>query len=75
MHQKLMKEGYHCEEAGSSDEALDKMMTFSADLVMLDLKMPGKSGMELLPELKTKYPQLQWLWRQQLLKPILQSSV
>ena len=56
LSQKLTKHGYRCEEAGSSDEALDKMMTFSADLIMLDLKMPGKSGMDLLPELKTKYP-------------------
>ena len=53
---KLSKQGYHCEEAGNSDEALDKMRTFSADLIMLDLKMPGKSGMDLLPELKAKYP-------------------
>ena len=52
LHQKLSKQGYHCEEAGSSDEAMEKMKTFSANLIMLDMKMPGKSGMDLLPELK-----------------------
>ena len=31
-------------------------ITYSADLIMLDMKMPGKSGMELLPEIKTNYP-------------------
>ncbi|MGP8080226.1 MAG: HD domain-containing phosphohydrolase [Dehalococcoidales bacterium] len=56
LHQKLLKEGYQCEEAGSSDEALDKMKTYPVDLIMLDMKMPGKSGMELLPELKASYP-------------------
>src|SRR5208283_2107701 len=49
-------QGYHCEEASSSDETLDKMRTYSADLIMLDIKMPGKSGMDLLPELKVNYP-------------------
>jgi len=56
LHQKLSKQGYHCEEASSSDETLDKMRTYSADLIMLDIKMPGKSGMDLLPELKVNYP-------------------
>jgi putative two-component system response regulator len=56
LRQKLTKQGYHCEEAGSSDEALDKLKTFSADLILLDMKMPGKSGMDLLPELIAKYP-------------------
>ena len=32
------------------------MKTYPADLVMLDMKMPGKSGMDLLPELKADYP-------------------
>jgi putative nucleotidyltransferase with HDIG domain len=53
---KLSRQGYHCEEAGNAIEALDKMTTYSADLIMLDMKMPGKSGMELLPELKASYP-------------------
>jgi putative nucleotidyltransferase with HDIG domain len=53
---KLSRQGYHCEEAGNAIEALDKMRTYAADLVMLDMKMPGKSGMELLPELKASYP-------------------
>ena len=56
LHQKLTKQGYHCEEASCSDEALDKMKTYPADLIMLDMKMPGKSGMDLLPELKASYP-------------------
>ena len=56
LHQKFAQQGYHCEEASSSDEALDKLRPYSADLIMLDIKMPGKSGMDLLPELKASYP-------------------
>jgi putative two-component system response regulator len=55
---KLSKQGYRCEEAGNATEALNKMNTYSADLIMLDLKMPGKSGMELLSEIKTNYPDI-----------------
>jgi len=56
LHQKLTKQGYHCEEACSSEEALVIMGNYIPDLMLLDLKMPGKSGMDLLPELKTMYP-------------------
>ena len=56
LHQKLTKLGYHCEEACSSEEALDKLQIYPADLIMLDMKMPGISGMDLLPELKANYP-------------------
>jgi putative nucleotidyltransferase with HDIG domain len=53
---RLSRQGYHCEEAASTAEALEKMRAASADLIMLDMKMPGKSGMDLLPELKANYP-------------------
>jgi len=56
LRQKLTSLGYHCEEACSSEEALGKLKTYPADLIMLDMKMPGKSGMDLLPELKASYP-------------------
>jgi len=56
LHQKLTKQGFYCEEASSSDEALEKLKTYPADLIMLDMKMPGKSGMDLLPDLKRQYP-------------------
>jgi len=56
LRQKLSRQGYHCEEAGSAMEALDKMRSYSAELIMLDMRMPGKSGIDLLPELKATYP-------------------
>lgn len=53
---RLSRQGYRCEEAGSAVEALEKMRADSAELIMLDMKMPGKSGIDLLPELKASYP-------------------
>jgi putative two-component system response regulator len=54
--QKLSREGYQCGEAGSADQALDKLREIPTELVILDIKMPGKSGIELLPEIKAGYP-------------------
>jgi putative nucleotidyltransferase with HDIG domain len=54
--QKLSREGYQCDEAGSADQALVKLKEVAVELVILDIKMPGKSGVELLPEIKAGYP-------------------
>jgi len=56
LHQKLSGEGYQCEEAGTAEQALDKLRSNAVELVLLDIKMPGKSGVELLPEIKANYP-------------------
>ena len=56
LHQKLSREGYRCEEADSAGQTLDKLRSSPTELVVLDIKMPGKSGIELLPEIKAGYP-------------------
>ena len=53
---KITKAGYSCETAESAERALEKMKVNPAELMILDIKMPGKSGVELLPEIKAKYP-------------------
>lgn len=53
---KLLTEGYQCEEADGAEQTLDKLRSSPAELVILDIKMPGKSGIELLPEIKAGYP-------------------
>jgi putative two-component system response regulator len=55
LKQMLSNEGYHCQEAGNAEEALEKLRNYAISLVLLDIKMPGKSGIELLPEIKTGY--------------------
>lgn len=54
--QRLSREGYQCEEADGAEQALEKSKANPADVMILDIKMPGKSGMELLPEIKASYP-------------------
>ena len=56
--QRLSRDGFRCFEAGNSEEALDKLEENAIALVLLDIKMPGKSGIELLPEIKSKYPDI-----------------
>jgi putative two-component system response regulator len=53
---KLSREGYQCEEADSAEQALNTLAPSPIALVILDIKMPGKSGIELLPEIKSGYP-------------------
>lgn len=46
------------DEAGSGEEALDKVRGNDYHLVLLDISMPGKSGLEVLQELKSDKPGL-----------------
>lgn len=53
---KLSREGYVCQEAGNAAEAVEKLNIAPAALALLDVKMPGGLGTELLLEIKTSYP-------------------
>jgi len=53
---KLSREGYQCKEADSAEKSLSILATSPIALAILDIKMPGKSGIELLPEIKSGYP-------------------
>jgi two-component system, NtrC family, response regulator len=54
----LGEEGYEVVTAQSALEALDIFQEMELDLVITDMRMPGKSGMELLSALKEKDPHL-----------------
>jgi putative nucleotidyltransferase with HDIG domain len=56
LYLKLSREGYTCQEANNAEQALHVLETIPIALAILDIKMPGKSGMELLPEIKQGYP-------------------
>jgi two-component system, NtrC family, response regulator AtoC len=47
----LESEGYQALEAANGDEALASIRTTDPDAVLLDLKMPGRDGLEVLREL------------------------
>ena len=46
------------DEANNGQEALSKVLKSEYDLVVLDIKMPGKSGLDVLKEIKQHKPQL-----------------
>jgi len=56
LHHKLSSEGYQCQQAGNAEQALDKLKNNLISLVVLDINVPGESGIELLPEIKAVYP-------------------
>ncbi|MBM2830954.1 MAG: domain virulence regulator [Dehalococcoidia bacterium] len=56
LQQKLSAAGYYCEEAGNAYQAQDKLNGDAVELVILDITMPGKSGVELLSEIKLCHP-------------------
>ncbi|MBN1633802.1 MAG: response regulator [Ignavibacteria bacterium] len=52
----LSKQSFNVEEAFSSESAEKKLQDKKYDLIFVDLKMPGKDGMEMLLSIKAKYP-------------------
>ncbi|MFH1381710.1 MAG: HD domain-containing phosphohydrolase [Chloroflexota bacterium] len=53
--QKLAVTGYSCSEAADAEQAIKQLEGTTFELVILDIKMPGKSGVELLPVIKAGY--------------------
>ncbi|MFO7839869.1 MAG: response regulator [Desulfosalsimonadaceae bacterium] len=53
----LGKKGHPVDQAVSREEALDKIRSGAYDLVLLDLKIPGVKGMELLQTVKAHLPE------------------
>ena len=46
-------------EAGSGEEALDRIGAVSPNIVLLDIRMPGMGGMEAIRQIKERYPETQ----------------
>ncbi len=54
----LEEEGYKVYSAYSGEEALEKLRELSADLIILDINMPGMNGLETLRQIKELNPAL-----------------
>ena len=52
----LREENYECKTAASADEALANLATDTYALVISDMMMPGRNGVELLREVRARYP-------------------
>lgn len=48
-------------EAASGDEALDKLRTAQCDVLLLDISLPGKSGVDVLRAVRQRHPDIKVL--------------
>lgn len=46
------------EVVGRGDEILPAVLRFRPDAVVLDVSLPGRSGIQVLPELRHRYPDM-----------------
>ncbi len=53
----LEREGYICETAKDYDAAFHKIMSFTYDVVLIDIMIPGGDGLQVLRELKSANPE------------------
>lgn len=56
---RLVKRGYSVLAASSGFEALENLRSQIVHVVVLDVKMPGMNGIELLKEIKRQFPLVQ----------------
>ncbi len=52
----LVTEGYFCELASNFDEVFEKVSLYEYDCVLLDITLPGGSGLQILQQLKIERP-------------------
>jgi len=61
MGKRLRKRGFLVREAGSGLEGLRELKLEPADVVVLDVGMPDMDGIQVLREIKLRFPQVQVL--------------
>ncbi|PKN41624.1 MAG: response regulator [Deltaproteobacteria bacterium HGW-Deltaproteobacteria-18] len=61
MAKRLRKRGFLVREAGSGLNGLRELEAEPADVVVLDVGMPGMDGIQVLREIKLRFPQVQVL--------------
>jgi len=48
----LEREGYRVQLAGSSEEAIERLNAQAPDLILMDIQLPGRDGLDLTRQLK-----------------------
>jgi DNA-binding NtrC family response regulator len=61
MAKRLRKRGFLVREAGSGQAGLGELERQTADVVVLDVGMPDMDGIQVLREIKMRYPRMQVL--------------
>lgn len=57
----LGSKGYDCRSALNAKEADDILKVFFPELIISDIRMPGKDGIKYMRETKTKYPDIEFI--------------
>jgi DNA-binding response OmpR family regulator len=52
----LEREGYVAESARSYEQAINKILSYGYDIVLIDIMIPGGSGLQVLREIKVSHP-------------------
>lgn len=45
-------------EAEKGDEAIEKIISFSPDIVFMDIKLPGENGLKVTKRIRGRYPDI-----------------
>jgi len=56
--ERLTEHGYRVEQAGTGEDALDRLSQFAFDILVIDLRLPGVSGRDVLDEALARYPDI-----------------
>jgi len=56
LNKRLTKRGFDVRQAHSGEEALGVLAEYDADVIILDVKMPGMDGISALNKIKTQWP-------------------
>ena len=56
--ERLAEEGFRVEQAGSGEEALDRLEAFAYDILLVDMRLPGIDGTEVLQAALDRYPDI-----------------
>ncbi|MCX6272769.1 MAG: sigma-54 dependent transcriptional regulator [Bacteroidetes bacterium] len=59
LHEFLQRAGFNAIEANTAGEGLQVLKKEAIDLLILDIRLPGVSGLEVLKEVKQDYPNLE----------------
>jgi len=57
----LTAEGYEVLEAGGGNEVMSKMQGNEPEILIIDIIMPDKGGIETIMELQAEYPKLKFI--------------